>query len=202
MISIGKKRLKPVVALWIGFLAVLFLAFLLVVMPQERAKGRIARQLDEKRRATIDARGAASVKIRTRLEQEIETLQRMVGDFVTDHTGATNLAFEVSRISKDMKLNAFSLTNTAKEGFAEVSGCTEILAKPVNVSFSTKFNTFAAFLNTLERHRPAIFTDTFRIVRVPGDAKNHQVDMKLFVLVPNHTKKQNSGIRTAKLETK
>ena len=155
MISIGKKRLKPVVALWIGFLAVLFLAFLLVVMPQEKAKGRIARQLDDKKRATINARGAASVKIRTRLEQEIDNLQRMVGDFVTDHTGATNLAFEVSRISKDMKLNAFSLTNTAKEGFAEVSGCTEILAKPVNVSFSTKFNTFAAFLNTLERHRPA-----------------------------------------------
>jgi hypothetical protein len=200
MTSTEKKRLKPVAAVWIGFLAVLLLAFLLVVIPQERAKGRIARQLAEKRRAIISAREAASVKTRTLLEQEIETLQSMVGDFVMDHTSATNLAFEVSRMSKDMKLNEFSLTNTAKEGFAEVSGCSEILAKPVNLSFSTNFNTFAAFLNTLERYRPAIFADTFRIVRIPGNAREHQVDMKLFVLVPNYANEQNSTIRPAELE--
>lgn len=202
MISTGKKRLKPVVAVWIGLSAVLLSAFLLFVLPQERAKAQITRQLAEKKQAIIRAREAANVKTRTRLEREIETLQGMVGDFLTDHTSATNLAFEVSRISKDMKLNAFSLTNTDREGFVKVSGSSEILAKPVNLSFNTSFNTFAAFLNALERYRPTIFADTFRIVRVPGEAGGHQVNMKLFVLVSDHANDQDSIVRSARLGVK
>ncbi|MBN2269016.1 MAG: hypothetical protein JXN61_00280 [Sedimentisphaerales bacterium] len=199
MKSTGKKRLKSVGVVWVGWLAVVLVAFLLVVMPQERAKVQIARQLTDKRQAIIHARETASVQTRTQLDQEIESLQSMVGDFVMDHTTAANLAFEVSRISKDMKLDAFTLTNTDKDGFVKVSSGSDILARPVNLSFNTSFNRFAAFLNALERYRPAIFADTFRIVRVPGEAGMHQVNMKLYVLVSNYSNDADRTTSSAKL---
>jgi len=202
MISTGNKRLKSVAAVWIGWLAAVLLAALLLVLPQERAKSRITRQLAEKREAIIHARETGSVKTRTQLEQEIETLQGVVDGFVMNQARAANLAFEVSRMSRDMKLDAFTLANTDKEGFVKVSSSSDILAKPVNLSFNTSFNTFAAFLNALERYRPAIFADTFRIVRVPGEGGSHQVNMKLFVLVSNHADDGPGIISSAKLGAK
>ena len=195
----GKKYLKPIVIVWVVFLAVLLLVFLLVVMPQERAKAQIARQLDRVKKEIILARDTANADTRTRLEQEIKALESTAGDFVMDYTTAANLAFEVSRMSKDMGLDAFNLTNTDKEGFVKVSNNSEILAKPINLSFNTRFNTFAFFLNALERYRPVIFADTFRIIRVPGETGGHQVNMKLYVLVSDRANEANSNMSSAKL---
>lgn len=202
MISTEKKRFKPVAAVWLGSLAVLVVAFLIFLMPQEKAKAQIARQLNEKKQAIERARETASEKNRMLLEQEIQSLQSVADDFVMNHTSSANLAFEISRISKKLKINAFNLTNVDREGFAKVSGSSEILAKPVNLSFSTNFNTFATFLNALERCRPAIFADTFRITDAPGGAGEHQVDMKLLVLVSDHAKKRNRTVGSAKLSVK
>lgn len=202
MISIEKKRFKPIAAVWVGSLAVLVAAFLIFLMPQERAKAQLARQLDEKKQAIDRARETVSEKNRTKLEKEIQALQAVMDDFIMNQTSSANLAFEISRISKNLKIDAFSLTNTDREGFAQVAGSSDILAKPVNLSFNTTFNTFASFLNALERCRPAIFADTFRITNVPSATGGRQVDMKLLVLVSDHAKKRNRTVGAAKLTTK
>lgn len=202
MIVTEEKRLKPVLVVWLGALAVLIVAFLLFLLPQERAKARLERELNEKKDAIAQAREAASEKGRARLQEELESLQNTMDDFVMNHTSSANLAFAISRISKKLEIDAFSLTNTDREGYAQVADSSDILAKPVNLSFNTSFNTFAAFLNELERCRPAIFADTFRITSATGSTGGRQVDMKLLVLVSDHAKKGNSTIGSAKLTKK
>ncbi len=202
MIFIQKKRFKPVLAIWLSSLAVLIVGFIIFLWPQESAKVRISRQLDEKKQAIVEARQAASEKSRIQLEEDIASLQSVVNDFVMSQTSSANLAFDISRISKNLKIGAFSLTNTDREAFAQVAGSDDILAKPVNLSFTTSFNTFASFLNALERCRPAIFADTFRITDAPGDAGGQQVDMKLLVLVSDHAKKGKKTTGSEKLAAK
>ncbi|MHC4742114.1 MAG: hypothetical protein ACYS8Z_09395 [Planctomycetota bacterium] len=202
MIVTEKKRIKPIVMVWLGSLAVLAATFLIFLMPQERAKAQLARQLNDKEEGIARARETASESNREKLEKEIQALEDVMDDFIMNHTSSANLAFAISRISKNLKIRAFSLTNTDREGFAKVAGSSDILAKPVNLSFRTSFNTFAAFLNALERCRPAIFADTFRITNIPSETGGRQVDMKLLVLVSDHANKGNSAIGTAKLTTK
>lgn len=202
MIVTENKRIKPILTVWVGALAVLVAAFLIFLMPQEKAKAQLARQLNEKEEAIARARETVSEKTHEKLENEIQGLEDTMDDFIMNQTSSANLAFEISRISKNLKINAFSLTNTDREGFAQVAGSSDILAKPVNLSFSTSFNTFAAFLNALERCRPAIFADTFRITNVPSGTGGRQVDMKLLVLVSDHANKGNSTLGSAKLTAK
>ena len=185
-----KERFKSVAVIWAGCLAVFLLAFLVFLMPQEKAKARLASQLVRLRGEAALARQVSSENARTRLEQEITTLEDTLNQFVVNLDSAAYLPFEISHIAKSMDIDSLSLVNTDREGFLAVEGCNRISAKPLHLSFTSSFNRFAGFLNALERYRPAIFADTFSITRSPGDASDHQVDMKLLVLVPERKAKQ------------
>jgi hypothetical protein len=198
MSSTWKKLLIPVAAIWIGFLAAFLLALVIVLEPQERAKVQLAHQLAEKEHAILRASQAVSVRTQTQLEQNIGMLEDTLNDFVMNLTGSARQAFEISRLAKGMNIDSFSLINTDKEGFLPVAGCSEILAKPFHLSFTASFNGFAGFLNALEKYRPAVFIDTFRITYVPGDASNKQVDMKLLALVSKQAGKRKRHSASAK----
>ena len=57
--------------------------------------------------------------------------------------------------------------------------------KRINVSFNASFNRCAAFLNSLERHRPIIFVDEFKITQKDCDKSQPLIDMELAVFVKN-----------------
>ena len=185
MVSTLKERFKAVVVIWASCLVVFLLAFVLLLVPQEKAKSQLANQLAKLRNEAALARQASSEHTRSRLEQEIAALENTLTQYVVDLDSAAYLPFEISEISKNMDIKSLNLANTDREGFLAIDGCRRVSAKPLHLTFNSSFNDFAGFINALERYRPAIFADTFSIARAPGDTHYHQVDMKLLALVPD-----------------
>lgn len=186
----SKKWFKSAAAAWVCCLTVFLSAYLVFLMPQERAKAQLAGRLAQRRSEAALARQNASEHAKDGLEREVAALQGALDQFVMDPSQAAYLPFEISQIGRNMDIGSLSLTNTDREGFLEIDGCNRISAKPLHLSFTASFNRFAGFLNAIERCRPAIFLDTFSIACSPREAAGHQVDMKLLVLVPDRKAKQ------------
>jgi Tfp pilus assembly protein PilO len=97
------------------------------------------------------------------------------------------LVFDISRISNTIGLGSFSIMATSHVTGVPEDEDTVIDEKHVHVGFTGGFNQFAAFLNALERRRPAILVDTFRITRSSRENSGHTVNMRLVILVKSGT---------------
>jgi hypothetical protein len=154
--------------------------------PQKKSKKQIASRLAEKKQMYDAALEAAQEKTKVRLKKQIEQLQNSLKDFVIDFEDSANLTLDISQIAGERELASFSIKGTkgktSRRG-SEIAGCEHILENYITVSFTAAFNQFGAFLNALERHRPVLFVDKFKITRSEQDGSRHPVDMELAVFV-------------------
>lgn len=183
MKSIYRKYFKAGVFIWAACFIVFLLFYLLVLIPQEKLRARVEERFIETKSIAEAAREAAKEERKIKLNNQVENFDKELRNFVTEQEATANLIFDISQISSDIKLGSFSITATGSEGIIKIDNCDYIFAKHIDITFVASFNQFAAFLNALERCRPAIFIDTFSISRSRQSASGHEVDMKLAVLV-------------------
>jgi hypothetical protein len=157
-----------------------------LLSPQKKTKRQIERQLVEKKQMYESALKATQEKTKIQLREQIEQLRNSLKDFVIGFEDSVNLTLDISQIAREKNIASPSIkggTGKSNRSGSEMAGCTHISENYINISFTAGFNQFAGLLNALERHRPVIFVDKFKITRSEQDDSGHQVDMELAVFV-------------------
>ncbi len=181
--NVYRKYLLTLAAVWGGCL-VLFVAFyLLLISPQQKNRTDIAKQLAEKKMAYENVLKASQQDQQAKLKQDVEQVEERLHDFAVDSENYANLAFDISRIAGDKQLGSFSTKAVEETEQTKNTAAKFVTENRIEIRFEADFIQFATFLNELERHRPVIFVDRFKITRAVENDAGHKVDMDLAISV-------------------
>lgn len=180
-----KKYFMTTALIWASCFIVFVFAYMLVLAPQNESKKEVEEQLSKKMQVYSSALQAAQEETKTRLNKQIEDLRDTLKEFVVDFEGSANLTFEISQIAKERRITPSTIEVSQEvRGGSVIPDCKYISENRIDISFlATNFNQFAVFLNALERHRPVIFVDSFKIIRAEKRDSGHRVEMSLSVFV-------------------
>jgi len=182
-IKIYRKYLIRTAIAWAICLVLFVLAYVVVLGPQKSSRKSLERTLAEKKELYEFAQTAAKEKTTRRLNQQIETMQQTLRDFVVDVEGSANLTFDIGRIANEQDVSSFSIKNKEKKGVLEIPDCNSISENHIDISFIAGFNQFATFVNALERHQPVLFVNEFAISRSNKGEQTYQVSLDVAAFV-------------------
>lgn len=197
-IKTHRKYLTTAGVIWAGCLVVFLIVYVLILGPQRNYDKRVENELAEKKQVYEFAVKAAQEETKIRLNEQIESLQSRLGDFVIDFEGSANLTFDISQIASEKKIVSFSIKNKDNKGLVAIPDCSYIFENQININFTGGFNQFAVFLNALERHRPVIFVDEFTISRSQNDS-GYKVSLDVVALVKKQQDVKGTDKFTAKV---
>lgn len=183
LIKTYRKHFTTVALVWAGSLILSLFAYMIVLAPQRKSKKQVENHLAETKQMYDSAIKSTQEETKIRLNEEIENLQDRLKDFVIEFEDSANLIFDISRIANEKKVDSFSIKT--QEDYRGSTGVElkHLCENRINLSFAGSFNQFATFLNTLERHRPVVFVDNFKITRSKQGNSGHKVNMNLAVFM-------------------
>jgi Tfp pilus assembly protein PilO len=178
------KKLFTIVALiWVGSLVLFVLAYIAVLSPQQKIKQQVETEFAETKRKYNSVIEMSQEETKARFKEELESLQNKLKDFTVDFEDSPNFTFVISQIANEKKVESFSIKTQEDSINSARLGLKYIKENQININFAGDFNQFVTFLNTLERNRPAVFVDNFKITRSQREELGHKVNMKLTVFV-------------------
>ena len=139
------------------------------------------------------AKAASSDKAHIKLNQQLNQADKKLDTFVVIPDDLDDLTFDISRIANSMEITAFASQGTENESFLEIDNCEHIGYTRIEVNFKSSFNTFAQFINALERHEPVVFIDWFRIHRSQKDKLVHDTTLSLCVFIKKPLEENSEG---------
>ncbi len=178
-----KKYILMMSVVWAAFLVLLVLAYVLVIFPRLKVKAQLARELVEKQRMYDAAVSAAQEDNKKKLANEVEVLKSKLSNYAVEFEESANLTFDISRIAADKQVGGFTIKTPERSKDSDPFGPKYLQENRIEIAFASNFRQFAAFLNALERHRPVIFVDKFRVSHGEQGGASHKVDMDLSVFV-------------------
>lgn len=178
------KKLFTIVALiWAGSLVLFVLAYIVVLSPQQKSKQEVETEFTETKRKYDSVIEMSQEETKARFKEELESLQNKLKDFAVDSEDSSNFTFDISQIANEKKVESFSIKTQEDSIKSARLGLKYLEENQININFAGDFNQFATFLNTLERNRPAVFVDNFKITRSQREELGHKVNMRLAVFV-------------------
>ena len=183
-LKICKKYFTIVALIWAGCLIPFALIYMIALAPQQKSTKQVENQLADMKQTYDSAKNAGQEETKTRQKEDIEKLRNQLKDFTVDFEDSANVTFDISQIANEKKVGSFSIK--MQEGNREGTTRTDlehIQENRIDINFEGDFNQFATFLNALERHRPVVFVDNFKITRSQRDDSGHKVNMRLAVFV-------------------
>lgn len=181
--KVRNRYLLVMAVAWVPCLVAAGAAYALVLRPQLDCRRDLEARLASTKEQYARAVQAAKEKDQSRLAGEVEDLRRRVADFVLSRNDTPNLAFKIGTLANEAKLASFGLRPAHRSGPEAQAGFERLGEKRLDLSFAAGFRRFAAFLNTLERHRPVLFVESFAINRPMERDAEPQASMELAVLV-------------------
>jgi Tfp pilus assembly protein PilO len=178
-----KKYLMMMAVVWGAAFVLFVVAYFLVIAPQLKIKAKLVNEASEKQKASAMAVNAAQEENKKKMSEEVEQLKTRLYDYAADFENSANMTLDISRIAADKQVTEFTVK---AGGQSKEPGSTEpknIRENPIEISFVSDFRQFASFLNTLERHRPVVFVDRFKVSRGNEGAASNKVDMDLSIFV-------------------
>lgn len=162
----------------------MFLAVqILVLGPQGRKRAGLERQLTTKRQLYEAAMTGAREETRSKWKEQIEELENKLHGFAIEAEKSANLTFDISQLAKDKQAHSFSIRGK-DSGFESQTPFSEYIGENrLNVDFAAGFKEFATLLNALERNRPVVFVDKFKMEYSKKGESRHPVNMELSVFV-------------------
>lgn len=189
-----RKSLKISAIIWAGCLVLFVLIYILVLGPQNRTVKKLESEFYEKKQTYEFAQNAALEETQNKLLEQIRSLRDDLGVFTTDFKNSANLIFDISRIAKEKDVTSLNVENEKTKAASDQDLAKNISESRINISFISGFGQFAAFLNALERHRPVLFVNEFKLMRSNQNDSAYQVDMDVAALI----EKQQDDKVTAK----
>ncbi len=179
----NKKLFMTVAIIWVGSFILFAIVYLVLLLPQKKSKEQVESEYDRmklKYESVIEMRNEET---KARFKEELESLENKVKDFTLDSEKASNLTFDISQIANKKKVDSFSIKTQENVKTTADLGLKYIKENEIDINFAGSFNQFATFLNTLERNRPVVFVDSFKITRSHRDDLGHKVNMNLAVFI-------------------
>jgi hypothetical protein len=189
-----RKNLKISALIWAGCLVLFVLIYILVLGPQNRARKNLESEFSEKKQTYEFAQNATREETQNKLLEQIRSLRNDLDVFITDFKDSANLIFDISRIAKEKNVASLNVENEKVKAASDEDLAKNISESRINISFTAGFGQFAAFLNALERHRPVLFVNEFKLIRSNQNVSAYQVDIDVAALI----KKQQDSKATAK----
>ncbi len=181
--SCYKKHFVTLGLVWAGSLVLFLLAYFLVISPQSTTVSQVLQQLDETKQVYEAALLTSKPETKTRLTEELGQLQNKLGDFAVDFENSANLTFDIGRIAGEKGLSSFAIKTADGRKESRKLDHQFLQENRVKLTFEGDFIQFATFLNALERHRPVLFVDRFKIVRSLQEYAPHKVEIDVAVFV-------------------
>ncbi len=181
--KVRNKYLLSIVTVWGSCLVIAIGFHLFVLAPQMRGVKALEVELAEVRELHKKATEAAKQDNQIRLGQTVEDLHNRVSDFVLRLEASPDLAFEIAESANRTGVKSFAMRPRNKQRLETVANCDLIGEKRIDVSFTSRFHSFATLLNAMERHRPVLFVETFAINRPRTQSSEPQASMELAVLM-------------------
>ncbi len=188
-ITIYKRYLPMVVLSWTGFLILSLVIYGIFLDPQNSKAAELERELIEKRSLYEEAKAAAQEQVRRELKSEVEKLRDKLGAFVVNEERSAELTFVISNLARAQNIEQLpEIKRENEKRLREDDTQGKISEDIIEVSFLAGFNDFGRFLNSLERHRPVIFVNAFRIINSNRPEQNHKINLDLSVFVKSKEK--------------
>ena len=187
-----KKYLTGAALIWLGSLVLCLLGYIIMLRPQNISKRRLENTFTEQEQLYASARRATQEQTKIKLNEERKRLQDQLKGFAIDLEELTDLTFDISQIANRENLASFSVTMRGKRsaGSRGVAAGTKpeadhITENLIDIRFTAGFHQFASFVNALERHRPVLFIDEFKINRSTQNESVYQVTLDVAAFVKN-----------------
>jgi Tfp pilus assembly protein PilO len=178
------KKLFTIVALfWAGSFVLFVLAYIVVLSPQQKSKQQVETEFTKTKRKYDSVIEMSKEETKARFKKELESLKNKLKVFTVDFEDSPNLTFDISQIANEKKVESFSIKTQEDSRKSAALGLKNLQENEIIINFAGDFNQFATFLNTLERNRPTVFVDNFKITRSQREELGHKVNMKLAVFV-------------------
>ena len=179
----NRKYLTIVAFVWVGCLILFVLVYMFLLGPQYKNKKEVDRRFAEVKKAYDSAMIASKEETINKIKKQIETLQDTLNNFTTEFEDSANLTIEISQVANEKKVDSFSIRMQEDRQGAGGLDLKYLKESRIDIGFSGDFKQFATFLTALERNRPVVFVDDFKITRSVMEDSNHRVIMKLAVFV-------------------
>lgn len=201
LIKIYRKYLTITAIVWAACLALFFLAYLIVLRPQNTSKKHLEKTLTEKKLVYESAQRAAQEQTRIQLNEEIERLRSRLKDFVVDFEDAGDLTFDIGQIANEKKVASFNIENKKDRRISAgpIPDSNYVSESHLDISFTGGFNQFATFVNALERHRPVLFVHEFAITRSNQNNSAYKVTLDVAALVRKRQDAETANIPSAQV---
>jgi hypothetical protein len=162
-------------------------SYAVILRPQLDYRQELEAKLASRKEQYARALAAAREKDQDLLAAEVESLRHRVADFVVRLEDAPDLAFTIGELANTARLESFSMKPANKNGPETLPEIECLMERRVDLTFAASFRRFAAFLNTLERHHPVLFVETFAISRPLDKDAEPEASLELAVLVEKGT---------------
>lgn len=182
-IKTHKKYLTIVGLIWAGCLVLFLFSYIVLLSPQLKHKKTVETKLAEVKQNYESAIKSTQEETKNKTNEEINNLQNRIKDFVAEFENAANLTFDISQVANEKKVGSFNIKMQENKRGSAGLDLEYLRENQIDIGFEGDFNQFATFLNALERHRPVVFVDNFKIIRSAMGDSNHRVTMKLAVFV-------------------
>ncbi|KPK77771.1 MAG: hypothetical protein AMJ79_02195 [Phycisphaerae bacterium SM23_30] len=195
MKSALKKYIIITASIWTACCALLLGFYLLLMMPQQKTIGQIKEKIAQKQEIVQRLQKAATPQAQARLKEELQNQQEKLYDFMINLDDASKLTFHVSEIARGIphiEASSFASKRLTDGPGAEIENCEHVMEQRINVNFKSNFPGFARFLNLMERNRPVVFVDKFKIER-ERSSPLEIIDMELAVFVKTPPRQENAG---------
>ncbi|MBN1125857.1 MAG: hypothetical protein JXA82_12680 [Sedimentisphaerales bacterium] len=177
----GKSRTYTVGLLVYGVVSFALLAggYFLTMHPQKQKLDALKMQLSETNERLSEIRQARSPQTMQRLQDRLEGIRDRLSDFVVSLDSAATLNFQIGQLANELELQ--NLTSERKEGLSQnvLDGCKHLGEVWLELDFETNFPQFADFINLLERNRPIVFVEKFKIEHKAQNPKIKDVQLTL-----------------------
>jgi hypothetical protein len=184
-----KKYLMTMGMVWAGSFVIFIIAYTLLISPQVRVKANLDKQLADAKKLFDSAVAAADEDNKKKLTTEVDSLKVKLSGYAADTAESANLTFDIGRLAGDKQLSSFTVKTPEMAWGSDQLDSKNLQENRVDVSFNSDYKRFAAFLNSLERHRPVIFINRFRLTRGDQGLSSGKADMDLSFYV----KKKSEG---------
>ena len=185
-----KKRWIKATAIWIISMAVLGLAYLVLVVPMSITASRQRQAILDKAKEIETVSDYVSEKNLKDLKKQTDMLLDRLGKFTAEMHLASECTYAISNIAERLGTRNFSTKQDAYEAFSKVENCELLLAARIDISCKGSSDQFLRLVNEYERYRPIVLIDKFSI-EAADDGLN-KIKMSLTILIDNRRGKLTS----------
>jgi hypothetical protein len=166
-----------------------------VLRPQNRQWDGLRQELTDLTEQFDQAQQSRTEQSRTHLQTQLAALRKSWQDFVVDPGRASALAFQIGQMANDLKVSEYSARRKETQTKEEMQDYKKIDESWLQIGFRGPFESFAQFLNRIERNQPAMFVEEFSLKRNqnPSAKPDAEVSLCYFIEHPEPIDAKKEG---------